>query len=99
HHVPSALSLHDALPIWLGQAAYTAASIQTPQEAPPALRKVAFPRPFANLTDATASRYGVDQLLLESTLHAASHFDAWAENAASGDRKSTRLNSSHVSIS
>jgi soluble lytic murein transglycosylase len=80
----------------LGQAAYSAASIQTPQDAPPALRKVAFPRPFANLTDTAASRYGVDQLLLESTLRTASHFDAWAENAASGARGLAQMNPVHA---
>jgi soluble lytic murein transglycosylase len=80
----------------LGQAAYNAASIQTPQDAPPALRKAAFPRPFADLTDAAGIRYGVDQLLLESTLHAASRFDAWAENAASGARGLAQMSPVHA---
>jgi soluble lytic murein transglycosylase len=70
----------------LGQAAYAAASIQTPQDAPSALLKMAFPRPFSNLTDAASVRYGIDQLLLESTFRDASQFDAWAENTASGAR-------------
>ncbi|MCA1644853.1 MAG: transglycosylase SLT domain-containing protein [Chloroflexi bacterium] len=70
----------------LGQAAYRAASIQTPQDAPAALQKIAFPRPFANLTDAAAARYGIDPLLLESTFRDASQFDAWAENVATGAR-------------
>ncbi|HEV7662029.1 MAG TPA: transglycosylase SLT domain-containing protein, partial [Chloroflexota bacterium] len=68
----------------LGQAAYTAAAIQAPQDAPPALRKIAYPRPFASLTDGVAERYGVDPLLIESTLRSASEFDPWAENVASG---------------
>ena len=42
----------------LGQAAVTAASIQAPQDAPAALLKTGFPRPFANLSDAAAARYG-----------------------------------------
>src|SRR5207249_11741553 len=60
----------------LGQAAYAAASIKSPREAPAALQKAAFPRPYANLTDAASIRYGIDQLLLEATLRDASQFDA-----------------------
>ena len=68
----------------LGEAAYSAASIQTPRDAPAALLKVAFPRPFSDLTEAASARYGIDPLLLESTLRDASQFDAWADNAATG---------------
>jgi len=80
----------------LGQAAYSAASIQTPQDAPAALLKVAYPRPFANLTDAAATRYGVDQLLLESILRDASQFDPWAENAATGARGLAQMSPVHA---
>jgi len=70
----------------LGQAAYSAASIEAPQDAPAALRKMAFPRPFAGLTDAVAGDFGLDPLLLEATLRDASHFDPWSENSATGAR-------------
>ena len=68
----------------LGEAAYASASIETPQDAPAALRKLAFPRPFAGLTDAAAERYGLDPLLLEATLRESSRFDAWSEDLTSG---------------
>ena len=80
----------------LGEAAYSAASIQTPQDAPAALLKVAFPRPFADLTDAASARYGVDQLLLEATFRDASQFDAWAENAATGARGLAQMSPVHA---
>ena len=80
----------------LGQAAYAAASIQTPQDAPAALLKVAFPRPFADLTDAASVRYGVDQLLLEATFRDASQFDAWADNAATGARGLAQMSPVHA---
>jgi peptidoglycan lytic transglycosylase len=70
----------------LGQAALGATSIESPVDAPAGLRQVAYPRPFEELTQSTADRYGLDPLLLESTLREASQFDAFAENAASGTR-------------
>lgn len=70
----------------LGQAAYNTASIQSPWDAPAALLKMAFPRPYSNLTDAAASRYGIDPLLLESTFRDASQFDPWSEDIATGAR-------------
>jgi soluble lytic murein transglycosylase len=69
-----------------GQAAYTAASIQSPQSAPAALLMAAYPRPFANLSDDAADRYGIDPLLLDASLRDASQFDAWSEDATSGAR-------------
>ena len=80
----------------LGQAAVTAASIQAPQDAPAALLKTAFPRPFANLSDAAAARYGLDALLLDSTFRDASRFDAWAESAATGARGLAQTSPVHV---
>src|SRR4029079_15079427 len=61
----------------LGQAALTAASIDAPQDAPAALRRAAYPRPFAELSSSAAERYGLDPLLLESTLRESSQFDAF----------------------
>lgn len=80
----------------LGEAAYAAASIQTPQDAPAALLKVAFPRPFADLTDAASTRYGVDQLLLEATFRDTSQFDPWADDAATGARGLALMSPVHV---
>jgi tetratricopeptide (TPR) repeat protein len=80
----------------LGQTAYRAASIQAPQDAPLALLKVAFPRPFATLTDSAAVRYGVDQLLLDATFREASQFDAWAESPASGARGLAQMSPVHA---
>jgi soluble lytic murein transglycosylase len=80
----------------LGQAAYSAASVQSPQIAPAALLKVAYPRPFANLTDADASRYGIDPLLLEATFRDSSQFDAWSEDPATGARGLARINPVHA---
>jgi soluble lytic murein transglycosylase len=70
----------------LGQAAYTAASIQSPQTAPAALLIAAYPRPFANLSDDAAGRYRIDPLLIEATLRDASQFDAWSEDTTTGAR-------------
>ena len=70
----------------LGQAAYTAASSQSPESAPAALLRAAYPRPFANLTDAAGARYGIDPFLLDATLHDASAFDAWLEDTTTGAR-------------
>src|SRR5260370_17926758 len=64
----------------LGQAAYAAASIQSLLDAPAALLKASFPRPFANLSDTASARYGVDQLLLGASFRHPSHFDAWPAN-------------------
>jgi soluble lytic murein transglycosylase len=80
----------------LGEAAYSAASIQTPRDAPLALLKVAFPRPFADLTDAASARYGVDPLLLEATFRDASQFDAWADNPATGARGLAQMSPVHA---
>ena len=68
----------------LGKAAYSAASIQSPPQAPMGLLQAAYPRPFANLSDADAKQYGIDPLLLDATIREASDFDAWADNAATG---------------
>jgi soluble lytic murein transglycosylase len=70
----------------LGEAAYAAASIQSPKEAPAALRKAAFPRPYANLSDQVAARYGIDPLLIDATFLNASQFDPFAEDPATGAR-------------
>jgi soluble lytic murein transglycosylase len=80
----------------LGEAAYSATSVQNPRDAPAALLKIAFPRPFAPLTDAVAGRYGLDPLLLDSTLRDASQFDAWSENAATGARGLARISPVHA---
>jgi tetratricopeptide (TPR) repeat protein len=80
----------------LGQAAYTAASVQTPQSAPAALLKAAFPRPFENLSDAAGQRYGIDPLLLDATFHDASQFDAWSEDSATGARGLARITPVHA---
>src|SRR5207302_7752901 len=61
-----------------------------------ALRTIAYPRPEQNLADAAHDRYGIDPLLLESTLHDASQFDAWADNPASGARGIARLSPVHA---
>ena len=80
----------------LGEAAYNTTSVQTPQDAPAALLKVAFPRPFAKLSDAASSRYGLDALLLDTTFRDASHFDAWAENPATGARGLAQISPVHA---
>ena len=80
----------------LGTAAYATTSVQTPQDAPAALVKVAFPRPFANLSDAAGAKYGLDPLLLDTTFRDASQFDAWAENAANGARGLAQISPVHA---
>jgi hypothetical protein len=60
------------------------------------LLKAAFPRPFANLSDAASVRYGVDQLLLDASFRDASQFDAWSENAATGARGLARISPVHA---
>ncbi|MGI9148811.1 MAG: tetratricopeptide repeat protein [Chloroflexota bacterium] len=80
----------------LGQAAYKAASIQSPDAAPAALLEIAFPRPYSNLTDTAAERYGVDPLLLESTFRDGSQFDAWADDAATGARGLAHMSPVHT---
>ena len=80
----------------LGQAAYAAASIQSPQTAPAALLTAAYPRPFANLGDEAANRYGIDPLLLDASLREASQFDAWSEDPNSGARGLARISPVHA---
>lgn len=80
----------------LGQAAYAAASNQSPRSAPLALLRAAYPRPFANLSDDAASRYGIDALLLDATLRDASQFDAWSEDTASGARGLAHMSPVHA---
>ncbi|MBV9543041.1 MAG: tetratricopeptide repeat protein, partial [Chloroflexi bacterium] len=80
----------------LGQAAYAATGVQTPTEAPRALLQAAYPRPFANLTDAAGERYGLDPLLLESTLRDATQFDAWSDDAATGARGLAAMSPIHA---
>ncbi|HEY3058544.1 MAG TPA: tetratricopeptide repeat protein [Chloroflexota bacterium] len=80
----------------LGQTALTAAGIESPNDAPAALRQVAYPRPFADLTQQTAERYGLDALLLETTLRDASQFDTFAADAASGTRGLARMTPIHA---
>jgi soluble lytic murein transglycosylase len=80
----------------LGDAAMTAASIDAPQDAPRALRELAYPRPFAELDDSIAGRYGLDPLLLDSTVREATRFDAWTDDAASGARGLARMSPLHA---
>jgi soluble lytic murein transglycosylase len=80
----------------LGRAAYTAASLQTPQDAPRALLQLAYPRPFVQLSDSASARYGIDPLMLDATLHDASQFDAWSENAATGARGLASMDPVHA---
>ncbi len=80
----------------LGQAAVSAAGIESPSDAPAALRQVAYPRPFADLTQRTSERYGLDPLLLETTLREASQFDPFAEDTASGTRGLARMAPIHT---
>ncbi len=80
----------------LGDAAMTAASIEAPQDAPAALRQLAYPRPFAELDDSVADRYGLDPLLLESTAREATQFDAWTDDATSGARGLARMSPLHA---
>ena len=58
--------------------------------------KTAFPRPFANLTDAAAEKYGLDPMLLEATFEDASQFDAYAENATNGSAGLAQMTPVHV---
>jgi soluble lytic murein transglycosylase len=75
----------------LGQAALAAAGVQSPLDAPAALRKAAYPRPFARMVDGVAARYGLDPLLLDASFREASEFDAWAESPATGARGLARM--------
>ncbi len=80
----------------LGEAAFNAASLQSPLGAPAALLKAAFPRPFSNLSDAAAARYHIDPLLLDATLRDASQFDPSSEDAATGSRGLARISPVHA---
>ena len=80
----------------LGQAAYSAASIDSPVQAPLALLQLAYPRPFANLADADARRYGIDPLLLDATVRQASDFDASAIDQATGATGLARISPVHA---
>ncbi|MDQ3811893.1 MAG: tetratricopeptide repeat protein, partial [Chloroflexota bacterium] len=80
----------------LGQAALAAASLESPLDAPPGLRRLAYPRPFFELTQSRAERYGLDPLLLEATLREASRFDAWTEDAARGARGLASMSPIHA---
>jgi soluble lytic murein transglycosylase len=80
----------------LGQAAYAAATNQSPRSAPRALLIAAYPRPFANLSDAAAARYGIDPLLVDATLRDASQFDAWSEDTTSGARGLAHISPVHA---
>src|SRR5207253_10224649 len=93
------LSLHDALPI-LGTLSVRAPDKQRHFEATRMLERMA--EPLAAISGIDAAK-GLDQawtLILQNAAHdtaCGSGIDAVAE--ASRDRKSTRLNSSHVAIS
>ncbi|MBV9171852.1 MAG: transglycosylase SLT domain-containing protein, partial [Chloroflexi bacterium] len=80
----------------LGQAAYAATGVQTPTDAPRALLQVAYPRPFANVTNAAGDRYGLNPLFLESTLREATQFDAWSDDAATGARGLAAMSPIHA---
>ncbi|HET6318785.1 MAG TPA: transglycosylase SLT domain-containing protein, partial [Chloroflexota bacterium] len=79
----------------LGEAAMSAASIDSPDQAPRALRQLAYPRPFAELDNAEADRYGLDPLLLDSILREATKFDAWSDDAGTGARGLANLSPLH----
>ncbi len=80
----------------LGEAAISAASIDSPDQAPPALRQLAYPRPFAELDNAVADRYGLDPLQLDSIVREATRFDAWTDDPATGARGLANLNPLHA---
>jgi peptidoglycan lytic transglycosylase len=80
----------------LGQAAYAAASVQSAGAAPIALLSAAYPRPFANLSNETADRYGIDPLLLDATFREASQFNPWSENTTNGARGLAQISPIHA---
>lgn len=80
----------------LGQAALAAAGAQTLEDAPIALRKLAYPRPFFDLVSGAEARYGLDPLLLDAWFAQASGFDVWAEQTSTGARGLAQITPVHA---
>src|SRR5690606_41981880 len=90
-------SLHDALPILSVKDAQELVALQAALLQPTAEKAAAYSRHLYDIAAATSAE--VNKVAEETAAEAQQKFSAVIDTAVKKDRKSTRLNSSHVKIS